>query len=255
MRIAFNTANLVGRVSGYRFKLEEWGKQADATASSMNDSEWAAICAGIRDAGYRAAEVWVAQCDPRFTNEATARKRRMIMDDHGLEPIGLGAALTADNACICQWMGIPVANGGFWGTTLAEVRAVMKSTGIGCNYENHPEKSVDEIRRRIEGGSERLGVCVDTGWLGSHGVDAPSAIRALGPLVRHVHLKDVRAPGGHQTCPLGEGCVGIRAVIEALHGMRYDGWLSWEDEPEDRNPMDIAAAMRELIEEELTRLR
>jgi L-ribulose-5-phosphate 3-epimerase len=152
-------------------------------------------------------------------------------------------------------MGIPVANGGFWGTTLADVRRVMEASGIRCNYENHPEKSVEEIRARVEGGDELLGVCVDTGWLGTHGIDATAAIRALGSLVRHVHLKDVRAPGGHETCPMGQGCVGIRDVIAALHETRYDGWLSWEDEPEDRNPLDIAGAMRKLIEAELGRLR
>ena len=255
IRIAFNTANLVGRVSGYRFKLAEWGRQADATASSMSDGGWAAICAEISRAGYHAAEVWVAHCDPRFTTEAVARRRRAIMDEQGLEPIGLGGALTAQNARICQWMGIPVANGGFWGTTLADVRRVSKATGIRCNYENHPEKSVEEIRGQIEGGDAALGVCLDTGWLGSNTIDAPAAVRSLGPLVRNVHLKDVRAPGGHETCPLGMGCVGIRGVIQALHASGYTGWLSWEDEPEDRNPMDIASDMRGFIEGELNRLR
>ena len=255
MKIAFNTANLVGRVSGYRFEMAEWGKQADATASSTTDKEWAAICAEIAAAGYRAAEVWVAHVDPRFTTEAVARKRRAIMDDHGLEPIGLGGSLTAENARICQWMGIPVANGGFWGTSLPEVRRVMKETGIRCNYENHPEKSAAEMRAAIDGGSPTLGICVDTGWFGSNGIDAPKAIKELAPLIRNVHVKDVRAPGGHVTCPLGEGCVGIRSVITTLQDIGYSGWLSWEDEPEDRNPMDIAAAMRAYIQGALTMAR
>jgi sugar phosphate isomerase/epimerase len=253
MKPAFNTANLVGRVSGYRYT--EWGKQADATASSMTDREWGAICSEIADAGYHAAEVWVAHVDPRFTTEADARKRRAIMDDYGLEPIGLGGGLTAENARICQWMGIPVANGGFWGTGLPDVRRVMKETGIGFNFENHPEKSAAEIRAAIAAGSDGIGLCVDTGWLGSNGIDAPKAVRELGPLIRHVHVKDVRASGSHVTCPLGEGCVGISGVLAALHDIGYGGWLSWEDEPEDRNPLDIAAAMRVYIEKELTRLR
>jgi sugar phosphate isomerase/epimerase len=255
MKTAFNTANLVGRVSGYRFTMSEWGKQADATASSMTDREWGSICSEIAGAGYHAAEVWVAHVDPRFTTEAGARKRRAIMDDHGLEPIGLGGGLTPQNARICQWMGMPVANGGFGGTSIAEVRRVIRETGIGCNFENHPEKSAAEMRAAIEGGGEKLGLCVDTGWLGSNGIDAPRAVRELGPLIRHVHVKDVRSAGSHVTCPLGEGCVGISGVIAALHDIGYAGWLSWEDEPEDRNPLDIAPAMRVYIEKELTRPR
>jgi sugar phosphate isomerase/epimerase len=255
MRIAFNTANLVARVTGYRMKVDEWGKQAEATASSMTDEEWASICSEIAAAGFRAAEVWIAHCDPAYTTETTALRRRVIMKEHGLEPSGLAGALTPKNAQICRWMGFPVANGGWWGTDLAEVRRVMKETGIRCNYENHPEKTTAEIRAAIQGGSDMLGVCLDTGWLGTHGIDAPSAVRELGPLLRNVHLKDVRAPGGHETCPLGDGCVGIRGVIRALHEVGYDGWLSWEDEPEDRNPMDIAADMRRYIERELSLLR
>jgi sugar phosphate isomerase/epimerase len=173
------------------------------------------------------------------------------MDDHGLTPVGFAGGLTDGSGRICQWMGIPAANGGFWGTSLAEVRRIIAETGLRCNYENHPEKSVEEMRAVIEGGDENLGLCVDTGWLGTHGIDAPSAVRTLGPLVRHVHLKDVRRAGAHETCPLGEGLVDVRNVIRALKEIGYTGWYSWEDEPEDRNPMEIAGQMRELIAREL----
>jgi len=247
MKIAFNTANLVARVTGYRYLGTEWGAQHDKTAAAMNEREWTAICREIAGAGYKAVEVWVAHCDPRFTDEKRARRWREILDDSGLAPIGLAGALTGDSARICRWMGIPAANGGFWGTSLAEVLRIVAATGLQCNFENHPEKSAEEIRGRIEGGSPGVGLCIDTGWLGTNGVDAPAAIRALGPLVRHVHVKDVRSAGAHETVPLGTGCVGIAAVLGALKEIGYQGWYSWEDEPEDRNPMEIASAMREWL--------
>ena len=146
MRVAFNTANLVARVTGYRYIGAEWGAQHDKTAAAMNEKEWAAICREIAAAGYQAVEVWIAHCDPRFTDEKRARGWRRILDDNGLTPIGLAGPLTEENARICQWMGIPAANGGFWGTTLAEVRRVVAATGLRCNFENHPEKSAEEIR-------------------------------------------------------------------------------------------------------------
>jgi L-ribulose-5-phosphate 3-epimerase len=247
-KIAFNTANLVGRVTGYRFDMAAWGAQHDKTAAAMNEREWAAICAEVAAAGFHAVEVWTAHVDPRFTDEPRARLFRRILDDHGLTPVGLAGSLTRETARVCLWMEMPVANGGFWGTTLAEVRSIIASTGIRCNFENHPEKSSQELLDKIEGGTETLGLCVDTGWLGTNGVDAVAAVKTLGRLVRNVHVKDVREAGSHHTCPLGEGCVGIPAVIAALHKQRYAGWYSWEDEPEDRNPMDIASKMRESIE-------
>jgi len=107
---------------------------------------------------------------------------------------------------------------------------------------------VDEIRAKVAGGGDWVGVAVDTGWLGTQGVDAPHALHALGPLVKHVHLKDVRTAGGHDTCPLGEGRVGVEDCLATLKRDGYTGWISWEDEPEDRNPFAIARAMREWIE-------
>ena len=249
MKTCFNTANLVARVTGYHFKTDKWGEQHEKTVAATNEREWAAICKEVAAAGFSAVEVWAAHCDPRVTSEARARSNRRIMDDHGLTPVGFAGGLTDASARICQWMGIPAANGGFWGTSLTDVRRIVSETGVKCNFENHPEKSVQEIRDAIEGGSGGIGLCVDTGWLGSQGIDAPSAIRALGPLVRHVHVKDVRRTGSHETCPLGEGVVDIRNVIRALKEIGYAGWYSWEDEPEDRNPMDIAVQMREFIEQ------
>jgi len=247
-KVAFNTANLVARVSGYRFSLSNWGEQDRLTRERTDEREFAAICREVESAGYRAVEVWAAHVDPGRMTDARASLYRRILADHGLAPIGLAGTLTDETARVCQQLGIPACNGGYWGSDPQTVARVSAATGLRFNYENHPEKSVAEIREQVAG-VPGAGVAVDTGWLGTQGVDAPAAVRALGPLVRHVHLKDVAATGGHSTCPLGEGAVGIPAVVAALKSIGYAGWYSWEDEPEDRNPMDIAKAMREYIEQ------
>jgi sugar phosphate isomerase/epimerase len=79
-------------------------------------------------------------------------------------------------------------------------------------------------------------------------VGAAEFVSRIGPLLRHVHLKDVAARGGHDTVPLGAGCVGIDALIRQMKKQNYAGYWSWEDEPEDRNPLAIAAEMRKYIE-------
>jgi L-ribulose-5-phosphate 3-epimerase len=247
-RIAFNTANLVARFSGYRFKLEDWGTQAQLTVQKTDNHEWGKICDDIVAAGFKAVEVWVAHVDPSI-GETAAKERRKIADDHGLKLVGLAAGPTAENFKLCQWMGIPAINGGLWGNDLAGARKLTKSTDIRWNYENHPEKSAAEMREKIEGGDELIGVALDTGWCGTNGIDAPAAVRELGPLLRHVHLKDVS--GGHHTTPLGEGIVNIDGVIRALKEISYSGWYSWEDEPEDRNPLDSAVRNREFIEKRI----
>jgi sugar phosphate isomerase/epimerase len=48
--------------------------------------------------------------------------------------------------------------------------------------------------------------------------------------------------------------VDIKACLEALDEIGYDGWLAWEDEPEDRNPMESAVDNRVWLESQLAAL-
>jgi sugar phosphate isomerase/epimerase len=49
---------------------------------------------------------------------------------------------------------------------------------------------------------------------------------AIGPWVRHLHVKD-SIPGGSY-CLLGEGDIPVRAMLRLLRRNGYDGWLSLE---------------------------
>jgi sugar phosphate isomerase/epimerase len=247
--VAFNTANLVARVTGYRFELRNWGEQHRKTVAATDEGAWTSICREIRAAGFCAVEVWEAHASPETMTAERARTWKKILDDHGLAPIGYGGRLSPETARICQGLGIPAINGGMGPLTPKAAAELCRGTGVRFNHENHPEKSVAEIRAKIDGGSEWLGVCVDTGWLGTQGVSAPEAIRALGALVRHTHVKDVKAAGAHATCLLGEGVVDVAGALRALRDIGYAGAYSWEDEPEDRNPFDSAARNRRWIEE------
>lgn len=246
-KIAFNTANLVARVTGYQFKLNQWGVQATRTVEQTDEAAWRDICREIASHGYRNVEVWEAHAAPEVMDESRAKLWLTIMQDYGLTPMGYAGGLRKETVQVCQWLGIASINGGL-SYSLEESEELCRQSGVSFNFENHPQKSAQEISDAIGGGSEALAVCVDTGWLGTQGVDAPAAIRDLGALVRHVHLKDVKSAGGHETCLLSEGVVDIAGCVQALKEIGYGGWYSWEDEPEDRNPMESATRNREYIE-------
>jgi len=249
--VAFCGANLVARYQGYRFEsLSTWMDMHNATIERTDAKEWQSICEEVAAAGFRAMEVWEAHASPqRLTSRGVATEWKRILDGSGLEPVGYAGSLGRETLQICEWLGIPRVNHGFPRQTPDEATALCREFGIHYNLENHYQKSTAEILEPIGGGNEWLGVCVDTGWLGTQGLSGPEVITELGSLVRHTHLKDVKAAGGHATCLLGEGVVSPGACIRALQAQGYEGWYSWEDEPEDRNPMDSAERNRLWIEE------
>jgi inosose dehydratase len=95
--------------------------------------------------------------------------------------------------------------------------------------------TVDGMAAILEGlGHEAtVGVCLDTGnsWLG--GSDPIDYIRTFGQRIKHVHWKDIAAEmvpqrgtitgTGMAVIPLGDGVVGIPAIVEALLDSGFDG--------------------------------
>lgn len=77
-------------------------------------------------------------------------------------------------------------------------------------------------------------------------------LRILAPVLRQVHVKDVKVgPRGQVGVMLLQGDVNWPAVLAELHGMAYDSYLvaevgSYAHYPE-HTPFDIAAAMNVLI--------
>jgi len=249
--VAFVTANLVAQVSGYQFKLAHWGDQHKKTAAATDAAAWEAICREIRAAGFQAIEIWEAHAAPEVMTRERAATWKAIMDDNSLKAIGYAGSLSRKTLEICQWLGIPQVNGWIGDHTPQQATALCREMGVRFNLENHPQKSAEEILKVVDGGNEWLGVCIDTGWLATQGANGPATIRACGLLVRHTHIKDVKAAGAHDTCLLGEGVAQVAACIVALKGIGYAGWFSWEDEPEDRNPFDSAVRNRRWIEKQL----
>jgi sugar phosphate isomerase/epimerase len=119
---------------------------------------------------------------------------------------------------------------------------------VRIGIENHPERSADEVLAKIGDNSDVLGACVDTGWWLTQGYDPAEAVRRLEGHLFHVHLKDIRAAGKHDTCALGDGLLDVAAMIGALREVGYTGYLSIEHEPDDHDPTSEVVRSRELVE-------
>lgn len=83
---------------------------------------------------------------------------------------------------------------------------------------------------------DEVGIIHDAGNMVFEGFeDYRLGLEVLGPYLAHVHLKNarfVRGESGVQRAewsPLEEGVVDFPALLEALRGVGYDGWLVVED--------------------------
>lgn len=124
---------------------------------------------------------------------------------------------------------------------LHEPLRVAEDHGVKLLLESHGPytgdlDAIEEILERAD--SPALALNLDTGnsWLG--GSDPVELVRRFGPLIEHVHWKDLGAEWepkrgtlfgcGMSTIPLGTGQVDIRGVYDALVTAGFDGATTLE---------------------------
>jgi inosose dehydratase len=128
-------------------------------------------------------------------------------------------------------------------------RVVARSRDRGYEPTFHPETGTYveapwEIERVLAVGD--VGLCLETGHLIVGGGDPVRAVADWGSRINHVHLKDARrsivegivrdgAPSSaiwsrEAFVPLGNGDLDVDGVLDALHGLRYEGWLVVEQD-------------------------
>lgn len=144
----------------------------------------------------------------------------------------------------------PVLSDAQWSTLLGNLdRLAQAAAERGLVATLHPHvgtlvESGQDTDRVLRG--SHIGLCLDTGHLLIGGGDPVEVARRYPKRIAHVHLKDVRAEvvakvrGGDLGyaeavrqglyCPLGQGDVDIRAIIEALEGAGYRGWYVLEQD-------------------------
>jgi inosose dehydratase len=109
------------------------------------------------------------------------------------------------------------------------------------------------------------GLCLDVGHYLVGGGEPARAIRAFGPLVTHVHMKDVdpsvlaRLRSGELDgfgaavrarifTELGNGALDLAGVLETLDGIGYSGWLMVEQDSTWLMPSEAAAIGKRVLE-------
>ena len=257
---------MVAREIGYDMP-GGWGQGDAATQDAFRPIEtfedrFDALLEEVAALGFDAIDLWTAHLHYAWATPEHIAIARRLLETRKIRIVsyagGFGESIAEfRGACrLCNALDIPVLGGStpLLTSHRSEVVEALRASGMLLAYENHPEKSVDEILAKLgEGDEDVIGVTLDTGWLATNGVDVAAALRALAPRLMHLHLKDVKAPGaektgypmvdmGHATCQLGEGVVPVEECVMLLPEIGYEGVISIEHEPEDYDPHDEISA-------------
>lgn len=120
-----------------------------------------------------------------------------------------------------------------------ELCPLAAGRGVALCYEGtFPAGRIREMATAIS--SEAFGCYLDTANVVWRGMDTATEIRALGKLIRQIHIKDSRVgPGDVQP---GLGRVNWAETAKAVAEIGYDGWMVLETPGGVSNPRDISFA-------------
>lgn len=136
-----------------------------------------------------------------------------------------------------------------YGAKLSELAKWMADQGMPMAYHHHMGSIIeneDDVNWLMDGSSDALRLCFDTGHLLFGGGDVMATLDRWGDRIHHVHYKDIRPSvvadvrennrsfleaviAGAFTVP-GDGCIDFDAVTRALKAMDYSGWIVVEAE-------------------------
>ncbi|MBC8161611.1 MAG: sugar phosphate isomerase/epimerase [Roseiflexaceae bacterium] len=248
--ISFMTANFVAQQIDYAL-TEGWGQGDTATQRHFRPIDSFAerfeeLLESIAEMGFSAIDLWGAHLHPDWASEEHQQTARALLDKYGFTVSSLATGVNStlgDLARVCDIadaVGTQIIGGG--GALLTReydaVVGLLRERGIKLAFENHPEKTPDEVLQKIGPAADVIGVAIDTGWFGTQGYDAAHAVEMLADRVMLVHLKDVKGVGTHETCRYGQGIVPVEQVVRVMQSRGYTGGYSVEHEPELFDPTE-----------------
>jgi L-ribulose-5-phosphate 3-epimerase len=248
-RVSFNSANFVARQVGWR--IADWGEGDQATNAYYRPLDtfperFDELLTTIKGFDVDAVDLWTSHLSPTWATGEHVAIASELLAAHGLRVVSLAGPFGATReefgrSCeLAVALGRPVLGGSasLWTTDRGWVIDTLDRHDLRLAFENHPERTPDDMLTLIDDAPARVGTTVDTGWWGTQGYDAARAIETLDARVLHVHVKDVREAGQHRTCRFGDGVVPIEGCVRALERIGYRGGVSVEHEPEDYDPSD-----------------
>jgi sugar phosphate isomerase/epimerase len=128
--------------------------------------------------------------------------------------------------------------------TLPRIEKFVQQYDLRFAIHNHgPEdklwRSPLNVLNAVRGLDPRMGCCIDVGHTVRAGIDVVQAIRAAGPRLFNIHLKDLaNFESKESQVAVGAGTMPVREIFAELMAAKYEGFvdLEYEIHPDDPLP-------------------
>lgn len=174
--------------------------------------------------------------------DAIFRSARTMFDEAGIRCVSYYAATIHDDAEIdlaIRFAGL-LGAGNITGDATPQVlrridercTAAKLTFGLHNHYflQKFAYESPEDVLNAIKGLSKTVGATLDLGHIASCGYDTVDAVHKLGPYLKLVHLKDVKAAHGEDNVIIGRGIAKIPAAMRELRALRFGGLVAIEYE-------------------------
>jgi sugar phosphate isomerase/epimerase len=187
--------------------------------------------------------------------EQTFRAARAAFDRAAIRCVSYYSATLHDDAEVekavrcAQLLGATNITGDAMPEVLKRVDERCTAAHLSFGLHNHyfPQKfayeSPEDVLNAFAGLSSTVGATLDLGHIASCGYDTLDAARKLGPYLKLVHLKDVKAAHGEDNVIIGRGIARIPEVMRELRRLRFAGLVAIEYEKEGPVEEDMRQAV------------
>lgn len=247
--ISFITANFIAREVGWAI-TEGWHQGNNATNDYFRSIDtfpkrFNALLKEIKQLGFQTIDLWVSHLHWAWATKEHTKIANSLIAKHRFQVASMvgrfGATrLEFETACqLANAMEVRILAGTapFININRDEAVAILREYSLEFALVNQQEKSPEQLLNKIGyDNHDILGIAIDTGWYRTLGDGILDAFEELAPNLKAVQLKNLISSESKTTSCYNKGCVPLQKCVEKLKELRFNGPLSVEHYPFDKNP-------------------
>ena len=249
--ISFITANFVAREVGYAI-TEGWHQGNNATNDYFRSIDtfpkrFDALLKEIKQLGFTSIDLWISHLHWAWATKQHTKVANSLISKHRLKVVSMAGRFGAtrlefETACqLANAMEVRTLTGTapFLNINRDEAVAILRKYRLEFAIVNQQEKTAEQLLNKIGyDNHDIIGVAIDTGWYQILGDKLFDAIEELAPNLKAVQLKNLQTSEGTATSGYNKGSVPLEKCINKLKEIRYNGTISVEHHPFDRDPCE-----------------